>query len=240
MNIRSTGRVRVLAFAATTAAALVLSGCSSDGATEAGADPAASSEFQDASSPREKLLAAMKVTNSLDPVRLDTEANGAHITGQISREEGVQYMRTGVPGAGEQETLVIGDDTLMRYSDVPEGFPFTSGTWYRVDANSPLGMQSAQLAAASADPYASHAAVEDALVDVTETGTETIHGVETTHYVATLDLDAYVAASLQALGSEVDPAQIEQMKALMSPGASSGSTATAASSSRSCRAPRSR
>ncbi|EOM76692.1 hypothetical protein DW322_19845 [Rhodococcus rhodnii] len=158
---------------------------------DAGVD---SSAYESASSPAERLEAAMDIMIDSGPMRITITSGSA--AGEVQVDYGSRQAHLVLPDDtfGSFEYLMTGEDVLLRFGSAALGAE--ADTWYRAASDDP-GPFAAMVN--SFDPDYLKAAVTGARGVETD-GTETVDGVTTTRYVVTPDNEALVDETLAQMG----------------------------------------
>lgn len=171
---------------------------------------AAPQEYRQAASPMDKLRTAFRVTASAQTARFTlTAGSSGSATGQRSLTTHETTMEAQQPSAGTVSAYLRGNETAVRFASSPLPV-IAAGQWYRIDPATALGRQVQSVIGLLRDPIAAAVLVSPSLRSVDEVGTETVGGVSTTHYRASVDTEAYindVIASTGLTGADADQAR---------------------------------
>lgn len=135
---------------------------------------------------------------------------------EMDMDSGLQSMVMEVPMLGEMEMIQDGETVYMK---TPAGLGMGSKPWMSFDAGSEAASGLTGSMGGQSDPTAMLESLRGVSSGVEEVGTETIDGVETTHYAATIDLEkamsmapadqqAEMQASLGDLGIKEMPVDV--------------------------------
>ena len=177
-----------------------------------------------AKTPASVLLASVQTTTATKSahISLSTSTGGSSMFAVNLKAEGDEDFTTGdaqltmsFGGAlsaflsGDFETRMVGGVIYMKFPDSIGRLMggANAGKWIKLDV-SKLGSDASGAALGQSDPAQALAYLEKASNDVKEVGSETVNGVDTTHYHATIDLGKSVD------NAKVPPALREKVKRL--------------------------
>ncbi|NLU83091.1 hypothetical protein [Rhodococcus sp. HNM0569] len=154
------------------------------------------SAFLAAGSPSEKLSEAVDLTLSSGTMFVTTRSDdGTEFVAQTDYPNGIVYSELPDAQAGSLAMFQRGDEVLIRMEKaaLPGVEP---GVWYRTaaDDTGPLGFVSAGF-----DPSYAKGIISTAQ-SVDEVGSEAIDGVDTTHFVLTVDKEETLDRAMELMG----------------------------------------
>jgi hypothetical protein len=181
--------VRALAAAAAVAVAVVIGGCGATSTVSQALDPVARAADVTSQVQGYKLLAHMTVGTASGSVTatLSGVMNRADRTGQLTAHESIGGHSLTVAERFSGLTFYMDAAGLPGVSQVTQGKP-----WLKMDMSRTLGsLGLGSLSTASSDPSQFVDYLRAVSAKTKRLGTETVRGVNTTHYHAVVDLGKY-------------------------------------------------
>lgn len=204
--------VLVAAAVAVAAGFVVFSGNDSTSA------PAVNPAYTEATTPAERLAAAVDFTLRGGPLTVTTVTNGVETDAHLDHSNGIMYSEipAGAAGGNAFTLFMRGEEMLVRYA--ADAGNAKAEQWYRIP-NSDTAM--APMLGQLMDPEFIGSFLESAK-GVEDVGTEQVDGVDATHFVVTMDKRAVAEKTFESMKNREgadDPAvkkqAIEMMTAMI-------------------------